>query len=203
MRIYTYVCGYIHIHIIHVHTYILIYIYIMYILRAYTYTHTPMQERGVKLETRVRELEQQHLAAVQREIDARNNVSDTAKEQLTALLNALEDTRAKVSLPHTLLPFARSLACPPVCSCPLYRSLAPPIIYFYPSYTLQRVREREGSLFDRGRVKGLSLARSLGWLRLVDSCKLHVSFAEYCLVYRVLLQKRPIISRSLLIVATP
>jgi len=137
-----------------------------------------MQERGVKLETRVRELEQQHLAAVQREIDARNNVSDTAKEQLTALLNALEDTRAKVSLPYTLLPFARSLACPPVCSCPLYRSLAPPIIYFYPSYTLQRVRERKGSLFDRGRVKGLSLARSLGWLRLVDSCKVYVSFAE-------------------------
>jgi len=33
--------------------------------------------------------------------------------------------------------------------------------------------------------------------------KLYVSFAEYGLFYRALLQKRPIILRSLLIVATP
>ena len=33
--------------------------------------------------------------------------------------------------------------------------------------------------------------------------KLQVSFAEYSLFYRALLQKRPIILRSLLIVATP
>ena len=32
--------------------------------------------------------------------------------------------------------------------------------------------------------------------------ELYVSFAEYCLFYRALLQKRPIILRSLLIVAT-
>jgi len=39
-------------------------------------------------------------------------------------------------------------------------------------------------------------------LRLVGSLKLHVSFAEYRPFYRSLLQKRPTILRSLLIVAT-
>ena len=43
----------------------------------------------------------------------------------------------------------------------------------------------------------------MGWLRLVGSLKLQVSLAEYRLFYRALLQKRPMISRSLLIVATP
>ena len=43
----------------------------------------------------------------------------------------------------------------------------------------------------------------MGWLWLVGSIKLYVSFAEYRLFYRALLQKRPIIVRSLLIVATP
>jgi len=42
-----------------------------------------------------------------------------------------------------------------------------------------------------------------GWLRLVGSLKLQVSLAEYRLFNRALLQKRPIILRSLLIVATP
>ena len=42
-----------------------------------------------------------------------------------------------------------------------------------------------------------------GWLRLVGSLKWDVSFAEYSLFYKVLLQKRRIILRSLLIVATP
>jgi len=42
----------------------------------------------------------------------------------------------------------------------------------------------------------------MGWLRLVGSLKLQVSFAEYSLFYRALLQKRPIILRDLLIVAT-
>jgi len=41
------------------------------------------------------------------------------------------------------------------------------------------------------------------WLRLVGSFKWLVSFPEYCLFYRALLQKRPIILWSLLIVATP
>ena len=43
----------------------------------------------------------------------------------------------------------------------------------------------------------------MGWLRLVGSSKFQVSFAEYSLFYRALVQKRPIILRSLLIVATP
>jgi len=43
----------------------------------------------------------------------------------------------------------------------------------------------------------------MGWLRLVGSLKLQVSFAEYRLFCRALLQKRPIIWRSLLIEATP
>jgi len=43
----------------------------------------------------------------------------------------------------------------------------------------------------------------MGWLQLVGSLKLQVSIAEYSLFYRALLQKRPIIFRSLLIVATP
>jgi len=41
------------------------------------------------------------------------------------------------------------------------------------------------------------------WLRLVGSLKLQVSCAEYRLFYRALLQKRPIILRSLLIVTIP
>jgi len=48
-----------------------------------------------------------------------------------------------------------------------------------------------------------NLSHGMGWLRLVGSLKLQVSFAEYRLFYWALLQKRPIILRSLLIVATP
>jgi len=43
----------------------------------------------------------------------------------------------------------------------------------------------------------------MGLLRLVGSLKSQVSFAEYSPFYRALLQKRPMILRSLLIVATP
>jgi len=43
----------------------------------------------------------------------------------------------------------------------------------------------------------------MGWLRVVGSLKSQVSFAEYSLFYRALLQRRPVILRSLLIVATP
>jgi len=43
----------------------------------------------------------------------------------------------------------------------------------------------------------------MGWLQLVGSFKLRVSFAEYRHFNRALLQKRPMIVRSLLIVATP
>jgi len=43
----------------------------------------------------------------------------------------------------------------------------------------------------------------MGWLRLVGFLKLQVSFAKYRLFYRALLQKRPVILRGLLIIATP
>jgi len=43
----------------------------------------------------------------------------------------------------------------------------------------------------------------IGWLQLVGSSNLQVSFAEFSLFYRALLQKRPLILRSLLIEATP
>ena len=43
----------------------------------------------------------------------------------------------------------------------------------------------------------------MGWLRLVGSLKLQVSFAAYRLFYRALLQKTPVMLRSLLIEATP
>jgi len=43
---------------------------------------------------------------------------------------------------------------------------------------------------------------SMGWLRLVGSLKVQVSFAEHRLFYRAVLLKRPIILRSLLIDAT-
>ena len=42
--------------------------------------------------------------------------------------------------------------------------------------------------------------RDMGWLRLVGFLKLNGSSAEYRLFYRALLQNRPIILRSLLIV---
>jgi len=44
---------------------------------------------------------------------------------------------------------------------------------------------------------------ALEWLRLVGSFKSQVSIAEYSLFHRALLQKRTMILRSLLIVATP
>ena len=50
---------------------------------------------------------------------------------------------------------------------------------------------------------GVMAAENMGWLRLVGSLKRYVCFAEYRLFYRALLQKRPVILRSLLIVATP
>jgi len=44
---------------------------------------------------------------------------------------------------------------------------------------------------------------TMGWLRSVGSIKLQVCFAQYCLFYRSILQKRPIILSILLTVATP
>ena len=48
-----------------------------------------------------------------------------------------------------------------------------------------------------------ALQHTMGWLRSVGSIKLQVSFAEYSLFYRALLQKRPIILSILLTKATP
>ena len=44
---------------------------------------------------------------------------------------------------------------------------------------------------------------AMGWLRSVGSIKCQVSFEEYRLFYRALLQKRPIILSILLTKATP
>ena len=48
-----------------------------------------------------------------------------------------------------------------------------------------------------------NIEEHMGWLQLVASLNLQISFAEYSLFHRALLQKRPIILRSLLIEATP
>jgi len=58
----------------------------------------------------------------------------------------------------------------------------------------------DGDENDTNTIKGVMQLRrcalSMGWLRLVGSSKLHVSFAEYRLFYRALLQKRSIIFKE-------
>jgi len=49
----------------------------------------------------------------------------------------------------------------------------------------------------------MNVRSRVGSPRLAGFFKLYVSFAEYRLFYRALLQKRPIISRCLLLIATP
>jgi len=49
----------------------------------------------------------------------------------------------------------------------------------------------------------VGVALAMGWLRSVDSLKLQVSFAKEPYERDYILQKRPIMLRSLLIVATP
>ena len=49
----------------------------------------------------------------------------------------------------------------------------------------------------------LILEADMGWLRSVGAIQLYVSFEEYSLFYRALLQKRTMFLGSLLIVATP
>ena len=44
-------------------------------------------------------------------------------------------------------------------------------------------------------VEIMQAAAAMGWLRCVGSLKLQVSFAEYGLFFRALLQKRPMILR--------
>jgi len=53
------------------------------------------------------------------------------------------------------------------------------------------------------RGAGGARQQPMGWLRLVGSIKLQVSFAEYRLFYRALLQKRPVILSIQLTEATP
>jgi len=57
-------------------------------------------------------------------------------------------------------------------------------------------------IWNTGAASRLHQPHHMGWLRLVGSLKLQVSFVEYRLFYRALLQKRPIIWKSQLIVAT-
>ena len=51
-------------------------------------------------------------------------------------------------------------------------------------------------------AEGVKIIHDMGWLRLVGSLKLQVSFAKKPYKRDDILQKRPIILRSLLIVAT-
>jgi len=73
------------------------------------------------------------------------------------------------------------------------------IIYSYTTAATSRTWPT--TCFSRRRWSVISPA--IGWLRLVGSIKLQVSFAECCLFCRALLQKRPIILSILLIKATP
>jgi len=51
---------------------------------------------------------------------------------------------------------------------------------------------------ENGGRQSDSRKRGMGWLRLVGSMKLKISFAEYSLFYRALLQERPMILSILL-----
>jgi len=53
------------------------------------------------------------------------------------------------------------------------------------------------------RIYECDMTSGMGWLRFVGSLKIYVFFAEYPLFYRALLQKRPMVLRSLLVEATP
>jgi len=65
------------------------------------------------------------------------------------------------------------------------------------------VQRRPGKLGSPNTLSGVQHMVAMGRLRLVGSLKLQVSFAEEPYKRDDILQKRPIISRSLLIVATP
>ena len=74
-------------------------------------------------------------------------------------------------------------------------------------FELLRERERkkktEGKRANTRTCPRGSQVRDMWSLRLAGSLKLKVSFAEYSLFNTALLQKRPVISRSILVVATP
>ena len=72
--------------------------------------------------------------------------------------------------------------------------------------TTATVSHSTSALQNVGRFQILNKPRwpiCMGWLWLVGFWKWYVSFVEYRLFYRALLQKRPISLRSPLIVATP
>jgi len=79
------------------------------------------------------------------------------------------------------------------------------IDWSYHSYELNRITHlncqdtRTKDRCDHTSVSCAVATRSMGWLRLVRSLKSLVSFAEYRLFYKALMQKRPVIWRSLLI----
>jgi len=77
--------------------------------------------------------------------------------------------------------------------------------YQHPSSTDIRIPQISTSLFYRySNPSDIHIFfQGMGWLRWVGSLKLQVSFADYSLFYWALLQKKPVIFRSLLIVATP
>jgi len=68
---------------------------------------------------------------------------------------------------------------------------------------VERAGRRSNRERRRANMAGMRYNAGMGWLRLIGSLKLQVSSEECRLFYRALLQKRPIILRSLLIVATP
>ena len=76
-------------------------------------------------------------------------------------------------------------------------------------YVFVSVREREKERERDREIEKCMLCAVMhttvymGWLRLVGSIKLYVSFAKKTCRRDNILQKRPIILRSLLIVATP
>ena len=66
--------------------------------------------------------------------------------------------------------------------------------------SLHRTKDTHGSTYH---VWQHMLFMDMGWRRSVGSIKLQVTFAEYRLLVRALLQKRPIILSILLTEATP
>jgi len=78
-------------------------------------------------------------------------------------------------------------------------------IYSYHARTIRRWQYTclAIHLSFRTRVTLIRRPLDMGWLRLVGSLKLYASFAQEPYKRDYILQKTPIISRSLLIVATP
>jgi len=76
-------------------------------------------------------------------------------------------------------------------------------IYIVKNGALFQTSPTEIGLFHLGMMGAVAQERTMGWLRLVGSIKLQVSFAEYRLFYRALLQKSSIILSILLTEATP